>query len=198
MLSNNQTKIAKRFIKKISKQTILMCQLLIFTNLRQYNMAATLVFSMTNNFTQSNQVGICTCSALHWAKKSLKLKRGLKSYTELPNEQAMNAQMAVLRKLDNKPAEQCELVGLATVGHDRIISSIQELTRLVKSTAPHIAIFWTQNHTMGYRYAHNEKEFFDVESGLYRAKTTKDIQAKMEKQIQAYGQVKGVRIVKLP
>ena len=161
-------------------------------------MAAKLIFSMQNNFTQGNEVGICTCSALTWARKSLQLRRGLKSYTELGlDNHTMNAQMAILRRHDNHPAKQCELSQLEMIGNDTVIAAIDDIPRLAKATAPHVAIFWTQTHTMGYRYAHNEKEFFDAEEGLFRAKTTKDIKAKMTQIIAGYGPVQGIRLVKL-
>jgi hypothetical protein len=162
-------------------------------------MAAKLVFPMQNNFHQGDEVGICTCSSLVWARKSLKLGRGLKSYSELGlSSHAMNVQMAVLRKHDRQPAKQCELAQLEMVGADTVIASIDDILRLVKGSTAHVAIFWTQSHTMGYRYGHLEKEFFDVETGLFRAKYTKDIKAKMTEIIANYGPVEGLRLVRLP
>jgi hypothetical protein len=162
-------------------------------------MAAKLIFPMQNNFGQGNEQGICTCSSLTWARKTLKAGRGLNSYAELGlDDHTMNAQMAVLRKLDNQPDKQCELVQLEMVGTDTTIASIDDVVRLVKAAPSNIAIFWTQTHTMGYRYAHHEKEFFDVEKGLYRAKYTKDIKATMTTIIGGYGPVLGLRVVKLP
>jgi len=155
---------------------------------------------MQNNFSQGKSVGICTCIALNWAKQTLKRGRGLKTYTELGlDEHTMNAQMAVLRKYDNSPAEQCDLVGLSMAeSGDRTVTSIDDVLNITKRVQPHIAIFWTQTHTMGYRYGHNEKEFFDNEIGLFRSKKTFDIKAKMSLVIQGYGQpVEGMRIVKL-
>jgi hypothetical protein len=161
-------------------------------------MAAKLIFPMQNDFTQGNEVGICTCSALTWARKTLQLGRGLKSYGELGlDSHTMNAQMAVLRKYDNQPAKQCELAQLDMVGNDTVIAAIDDIPRLAKATAPHVAIFWTQTHTMGFRYSHHEKEFFDIEVGLFRAKLTKDIKAKMTEIIGGYGPVQGIRLVKL-
>lgn len=110
----------------------------------------------------------------------------------------MNTQMAVLRRYDNEPAKQCELAQLEMIGNDTAIAAIDDVLRLAKATAPHVAIFWTQTHTMGYRYSHHEKEFFDVEVGLFRAKFTKDIKAKMTQIISGYGPVQGLRLVKLP
>lgn len=161
-------------------------------------MAATLVFSMHNNFSQNGALGICTCISLNWARKTLMLARGLKSYAEIGlSDLTMNAQMAKLRRLDSNPSEQCDLVGLEMVGGQVNLNSIDQIPVLVKSTAPYVAIFWTATHTMGYRYASHEKEFFDVEAGLYRAKTTKEITAQMKATINTYGPVIGLLHVKL-
>ncbi len=46
-------------------------------------MTATLVFPMKNDFGQGTKQGICTCSALGCARKTLKLGRGLKTYAEV-------------------------------------------------------------------------------------------------------------------
>jgi len=166
-----------------------------------YAMAATQVFPMQNDFHQRDkgaEVGICTCCALNWAKKSLKLGRGLKTYSEIGlTDHTMNAQMAVLRRKDATPDDQCELVGLKMVGNEQAVASIDDVIRIVKATPPHVAIFWTQDHTMGYRYKHHEKEFFDNEVGLYRAKLTADIKSKMNDIISGYGPVEGIRVVGL-
>jgi hypothetical protein len=153
---------------------------------------------MQNNFNQADSVGICTCASLTWARQTLKRGRGLNQYSELGlDDHTMNAQMAVLRRHDNDPAKQCELAQLQMVGGDRPISSIDQVTTIVKATAPHVAIFWTRTHTMGYRYAHREKEFFDNEQGLFRAGLTKHIAAKMAEIITPYGPVEGLRVVSL-
>jgi len=57
------------------------------------------------------------------------------------------------------------------------------LTTPVKATPPHVAIFWNEHHTMGYRYEHLNKEFFDCEYGLYRAEKTADIITQMKKNL---------------
>jgi hypothetical protein len=161
-------------------------------------MPAKEVFPMQNNFYQGDEQGICTVASLTWARKTLQKGLGLKTFTDLGlDAHAMNVQMKVLRKFDNNPAEQCNLAQLEPVGNDQVIASIDDVVRLVKATAPHVAIFWTATHTMGYRYAHHEKEFFDIEKGLYRAKYTKDIKAKMTQIISQYGPVVGLRLVRL-
>lgn len=162
-------------------------------------MSAKLIFSMQNNFTQNASQGICTCASLVWARKTLRLGRGLQSYSELGlDDHTMNAQMAVLRRADGDPAQQCELAQLELNGPEAAIATVDAIPTLVSSTAPYVAIFWTATHTMGYRYAHHEKEFFDVEVGLFRAKLTKHITAKMTEIINNYGPVVGLRHVKLP
>jgi hypothetical protein len=161
-------------------------------------MAATEVFSMQNNFTQAGSVGICTCISLNWARRVLIKGSGVKTYSEIGlSDLTMNAQMSVLRRLDSDPAGQCDLVDLEMVGAEITVASVDDIVRNVKKTSPHIAIFWTNTHTMGYRYAHNEKEFFDNEIGLYSSKNSKDIKAKMKAVTNGYGGVRGMRIVKL-
>jgi frataxin-like iron-binding protein CyaY len=128
----------------------------------------------------------------------LKKGGGINKYSEIGlTDHAMNAQMAQLRKFDNDSAKQSGLADLEPVGGDHIIASVDDVIRIVRNTAPHVAVFWTATHTMGYRYAHNEKEFFDNEVGLYRAKTSKEIKAKLNQIIAGYGGVTGVRVVKL-
>jgi hypothetical protein len=161
-------------------------------------MAATEIFKMTNSYTQGKEVGICSCIALNWARRVLKKGSGINAYSEIGlTELTMNAQMAKLRKLDADPDAQSALVDLEPVGGDQVIASVDDVIRLVKATIPHVAIFWTSTHTMGYRYAHNEKEFFDNEIGLWRAKTSKEIKAKMKSVTDTYGGVVGLRVVKL-
>ncbi|MCC7471626.1 hypothetical protein IT404_08105 [Candidatus Nomurabacteria bacterium] len=157
------------------------------------------IFSLQNNFSQGTERGICTCIALVWARKTLLKGSGLDSHSELGLDyHTMNAQMAKLRKLDNQPAEQCELVGLKPDGSDQRIHSIDEVINKTKASASGVAIFWTQTHTMGYRYASKEKEFFDNEKGLYRAELTDDLKKKMIDIISPNGPVIGLRLLKLP
>lgn len=161
-------------------------------------MAAKLVFSMQNNFTQNGNVGICTCISLNWAKRCLKNGKGLNNYSELGlSDHTMNAQMAVIRKFDSSPDKQCAFFDLDDVGGDRNVASVDDVVRITRQTAPNVAIFWSATHTMGYRYSHNEKDFFDNEEGLFRAKTSTDIKKKMKEITDRYGGVVGMRVVKL-
>jgi hypothetical protein len=170
---------------------------------REQQMSAKKIFGMTNGYTQwaTQDGGICTCISLWWAQKTLKKGHGLSSFSELPGAHVMNAQMAMLRKYDSQPDKQTELVdGLALNPPGELpATSVEEVVEKVKNVYPHVAIFWTSTHTMGYRYAHHEKEFFDVEIGLFRAKLTKDILAKMNEITSGpgYGPILGLRHVKL-
>ncbi|MDF9798012.1 hypothetical protein OKW21_003275 [Catalinimonas alkaloidigena] len=131
-------------------------------------------------------------------KKTLKYNRGLKSYGEIGlTDHTMNAQMSMLRRFDHDPVSQSGLVDLQDIGGDRVITSVDDVINITKQNTPHVAIFWTDTHTMGYRYSHLEKEFFDNEVGLYRAKKTTDIKQIMSKTISPYGPVKGMRLLKL-
>lgn len=164
-------------------------------------MAAKLIFRMTNDNSQrnKNELGECTAASLAWAKKYLDKKGGINSYDEIGiNPIALGAQMAVIRNLDNAADDQTERAGLIAV-NDTVINSLEAMVFTVKNTAPHVAIFWNSFHTMGYRYSHNEKEFFDLNVGLYRAKTSKEIIEKMNEifTLNGYGSVERMRVVRI-
>lgn len=155
------------------------------------------VFPMTNPHTQHNSrsVGICTAKSLAWCRASLKAGGSISSAAMLPGDHTLNAQMATLRRQDHDPAKQAELAGLQLV-QSWTVRSIDEVFRNFKTMSPHIGIFWTDTHTMGYRYAHHEKEFFDVESGLYSAKKTADLRAQITKDY-AEDSIRGCYMVRL-
>ncbi len=162
-------------------------------------MAASTVFTLDNNFSQGGSQGICTAASLAWARKCLEKRGHVNSFAEISRGgvHAINAQMAVLRKYDGNPRKQTEMAGLTFV-NEPAVSSIDDVIKKVKASESGVAIFWTQFHTMGYRYSHQEKEFFDMEAGLFRSKYSKNIKAKMEQIFKrGYGAVKGCRIVKL-
>lgn len=175
-------------------------------------MSATLVFRTANDFYQgyeppsgkTKSEGICTAASMHWAKKVLKSGGSLDTFEAIGLDvHTLNAQMATLRQLDRNPAEQCDRVGLQMVGNignnDRVIASIADVIKLGDDNPDKVIIFWTEPHTMAYRYASKNKEFFDIEVGLYRAKTTAEIKEKM-KEITGragYGNLVGARVVKL-
>jgi len=161
-------------------------------------MAATKVFSMENNFSQTNgsSIGICTAASFAWVRKCLKLGRGVRSFSEIGTSQhLLSFQMATLRKYDSDPEKQTTAAGLEIVGQDITISTADDLLRHVKTTQPYTAIFWTSGHTMAYRYARNEMEFFDIEDGLYRSRYARNIKNAINKNYR--GALRGCRIVKL-
>jgi hypothetical protein len=82
------------------------------------------------------------------------------------------------------------------VNQDWKIGSVQDVIKLGKDHPDKVIIFWTDEHTMAYRYQHNNKEFFDIEVGLYRAETTDEIQEKMKGVTGPYGALTGARVVK--
>ena len=164
-------------------------------------MAAKLIFKMSNPNTQHNgsSMGECTAASLAWARRCLKSRGRVNSYNEIGiNPIALGAQMSVIRKMDADAGGQTMRTGLKVV-NDYKISSLDDLITYVKLTPPHVAIFWNSFHTMGYRYSHNEKEFFDLNEGLFRAQTSAEIKDKIKESFRNnnYGSVEGVRIVSL-
>ena len=162
-------------------------------------MAAKLVFTMSNTYDQGGRQGICTCASMQWARKTLERNRGLGSFDELSlSDHQMNAVMAQLRKLDADPAGQSALMGLSPVGGDIGVAAVADVIRHAKSTAPHMAIFWTQSHTMGFR-AGKENEFFDIEKGLWCSSDDREVLKVMRDVFRngGYGPVLGMRVVKL-
>lgn len=161
------------------------------------------VFQTRNNFTQGNELGICTVASLQWAKKSLERGRGLGSFDELGlGQHQLNALMAVWRNYDNDSQSQTNGMGLRIVGNDHAVNSIIEVQRLTNLTFPHVCIFWNSHHTMGYRVSTRhgrECEFFDMENGLWLADNDTDIRAKILDTFNAggYDQISGMRIVQL-
>jgi hypothetical protein len=187
-----------------------------FSPMKETAVSATLVFRTANDFYQGyappldllgNKLigqGICTAASMNWAKKVLTSGRSIDSFEAIGlNVHTLNAQMAKLRKLDDDPEEQCDLVGLQMVGNignkDLKIASIADVIKLGEDNPSEVIIFWTKVHTMAYRYASKNKEFFDIEVGLYRATTTADIKKKMEEITgkPGYGKLVGARVVKL-
>jgi hypothetical protein len=162
-------------------------------------MSTKLVFPMHNNYDQGGRAGICTCSSFQWVKKTLERNRGLGSFDELSlSPHQMNAVMAQLRKLDADPTGQSELMGLVPVGADITVAALADVIRHTLANAPHIGIFWTQEHTMGVRCG-KENEFFDIENGLWLSSSSDDLRKKMREIFRdgSYGPAIGMRILKL-
>jgi hypothetical protein len=167
-------------------------------------MASRLVFPMSNNLFQGGEQGICTVASLQWAKKCLERGRGLGSFAELSlNAHQMNAQMAVVRRLDGNPAAQTQLMGLRMVGNDRAVNQFIDVQRFTNLSAPHVCIFWNSHHTMGYRVStqggRRECEYFDIEDGLWLAHNDSDIRATVIATFADgnYARIEGMRIVSL-
>lgn len=155
------------------------------------------VFDLDNSITMSfktggaEQQGICTAASFLWAKQTLRLGRCLTSADEISKDFkgplgqiTIGALMSTLRHkdalLESKPDEYLEPLGLTSVTGATVLRNFADLEALAKNNAPHIAVFWNSHHTMGYRYHHHDKEYFDMEAGLYKAKLTRDIDAKMQ------------------
>lgn len=157
------------------------------------------IFPMTNNFFQGAAAGICTVASLQWAKKCLQLGRGLGSFDELGLDvHQMNALMAVWRQHDGDPARQTEGMGLRMVGIDRAVNQFIDVQRLTNLTDPHVCIFWTGGHTMGYRVSNahgRECEFFDIEDGLWLANNDMDIRTTVLANYGGVGIIQGMRVV---
>lgn len=156
------------------------------------------IFPMANNFFQGMAQGICTVASLQYARRVLELGRGLGSFDELllsPHQ--LNALMAVWRGYDDRPAAQSAAFHLIIVGGgDRPVRDALEMQRITNLTAPHVCIFWTVGHTMGYRVSTRhgrECEFFDIETGLWLADNDMDIRAQI---IHDYAPV-GMRVLQL-
>lgn len=101
---------------------------------------------------QDEDEGICTITALQWAKRCLALKRGIGSYSELLiTDHMLNGLMAVWRGFDGEPQKQTRAMGLNAPGGDSRTGSVRSMQRAVANSNSKIAIFWNSFHTMGYR-----------------------------------------------
>lgn len=172
-------------------------------------MAVRKLYAMQNNYRQrqAGEEGICTVSALQWAKKCLERKRGLGAYSELGlDDFQLDALMAVWRRFDHDAVQQSHAFGLRVVGGgDRVANSIADVQNEVSQTAPHVAIFWNSYHTMGYRVGTGrspEFEWFDKNHGHYISTDERELLLFMrEKWKEMYsgaaGRVIGVRVLEL-
>jgi hypothetical protein len=167
-------------------------------------MAVRQIFALANDFAQGDEIGICTVASLQWAKVTLRLGRGVGAFNELGlSPHQLNALMAVWRRFDGNPAAQTAGMGLQIVGADRPVNQFIDVQRFVNLTPPHMCIFWTAEHTMGYcaqvRQERRECEFFDMECGFYLADNDSDIRATVLAQFAAggYTPIIGMRIVSL-
>jgi len=162
-------------------------------------MPARLVFAMQNNEKQGDEQGICTAASLLWAKRCLELRRGIGSYAELgADDHLINGQMAVIRRLDNNPAEQCQFFGLNTPG-DQAVATLNAVYGNMPA-APSVCIFWNPYHTMGFwrGTAQQGFDFFDKNHGLYTDATVAELVAIYNAHYPGAGdQIIGMRVVTL-
>lgn len=167
----------------------------------QGSVAAQTVFPLQNNYRQkgAGAEGICTAAALFWARKCLELGRAPDTWAEIgKTDHTLNIIMTTLRTLDSNPVEQTELAGLNVIGRDQPVDSIEAMMELVKLSSTGVAIFWNAYHTMGYRYSHLNKDFFDMNYGAFRCKYSRGIANKFNELYPgAADQVIGCRIVSL-
>lgn len=140
-------------------------------------MAAKCLFTMTNTDKQGSFEGVCTAASLIWAKRCLKLGRGIGTYAELGvTDHEINGQMAVIKKYDTDPTAQCKAFDLSTTG-DTAVDSVNAVYARV--TTPFVCIFWNSYHTMGLRRGEAKQgiDLFDKNFGCYTADNITDIAA---------------------
>jgi hypothetical protein len=100
--------------------------------------------------------------------------------------------------MDSNPVAQTELAGLRSLsgGTDGTARGIKAAMEAIKVSQFGIGIVWNGYHTMGYGYSHKQKDLFDMNYGLFRAKYSKGIQAKIE---ELYGDdIIGYRLIGRP
>ena len=157
-------------------------------------MAATEVFKM------DNPNSTCTAASLTWCYMVLARTATPKATLFLPKDPTLAQNMANIKDLDSKPETQIAIMGFESV-KTRTWGAISssEIAEAFKNHAPHVGIFWNFFHTVGYSYAHRDKNYFDNNVGLYKAKKTADIVAKMEevRKKKGYGNWGGYIVVKL-
>ncbi|MDH5671371.1 MAG: hypothetical protein OEZ06_04430 [Myxococcales bacterium] len=141
-------------------------------------MAAELLFSM------SNPHSTCTAASLTWCHMMLSGVTTPKAEHFLPQNETLQRHMHTvgIGSLDFDPSTQVALMQFEIVAQQSAgaITS-HEIAAAFKANAPYLGIFWNSFHTMAYRYNHVDKRYFDNNYGLWKAKTTKDIVAQMEK-----------------
>ena len=157
-------------------------------------MAATEVFKM------NNPNSTCTAAALTWAYMVLAKTATPKAALFLPSDPTLAQNMNNIKDLDDDAQTQIAIMGFESVKTRTGVGlSSVEIAEAFKNNAPHIGIFWNSFHTVGYSYGHLDKYYFDNNVGLYKAKKTADIVAKMEdvRKADNYGNWEGYIVVKL-
>ena len=148
-------------------------------------MAATEVFAM------QNPKETCTAAAFTWCHMKLGGRVTPRADLFLPSDETINVNMQNIRDHDNDPLAQAGIMGFVVTERSRgsVTYSSEQIAEIFKKNPGHVGIFWNSFHTMGYAYAHHDKEYFDNNVGLYKAKYTSGITAKMDsvQQAQRYG-----------
>ena len=139
-------------------------------------MAATELFAM------DNPRSTCTAASLTWCHMMLSGTTTPRAEHFLPDDPTLNRNMHAVGvgATDHDPATQVALMGLEIVDQGAGAITSQQIADKFSSNAPHVGLFWNSFHTMAYRYHHHDKRYFDNNVGLYKAKYTKHIVAKME------------------
>lgn len=157
-------------------------------------MAADEVFKM------SNPNSTCTAAALTWVYMVLSGTTTPAAHQFLPQDTTLRANMRNIEDDDGNPERQSAIMGFEIVKNDtNSAKTSTEIAEIFKNNAPHVGIFWNSFHTVGYHYGHHNKQYFDNNVGLYKAKYTKDIVAKMEqvRKDERYGLWQGYEVLKL-
>ncbi len=157
-------------------------------------MAAIEVFKM------ENPNNTCTAASLSWCTMVLSKLTTPRADLFEAKDPTIRAYMSNVETLDADPETQVAFLGFEVVKKKlgSVLSST-EIAEVFKNNAPHAGIFWNSFHTMGYAYSHLHKQYFDNNVGLYRAKKTADIVAKMEgvRKDNGYGNWEGYAVLRL-
>ncbi len=156
-------------------------------------MAAVEVFAM------NNPNSTCTAASLTWCYMLLARTATPAAALFLPSDPTLARNMDNIKDQDHDPANQVALMGMQIVSTRASVLSSTEITEAFKNHAPHVGIFWNSFHTVGYSYAHLDKHYFDNNVGLWKAKKTADLVAKMEsiRTGNSYGSWAGYAVLKL-
>lgn len=157
-------------------------------------MAATEVFKM------NNPKNICTAAALLWCTMKLSKLTTPRADHFGATDPTIRSYMDNVETLDADPETQVALLGFEVVAKQLSTAKTSlQIAEVFKNNAPHVGIFWNSFHTVGYSYAHLDKHYFDNNVGLYKAKKTADIVAKMEqvRKGNGYGNWEGYCVLRL-
>ena len=165
--------------------------------------------AVTEVFAMKNKNATCTVAALIWSRMVL-MHQTPRADQFGENDTALASLMYTV----GVTAMDSDIIAGASRGANLAVvesskgnnhSSSTEIATKFSRVEPHVGIFWNSFHTMGYAYGHLKKHYFDNNIGLFSAKLTADIVAKMEAvrtgtAPDGYGGVpwEGYAILKLP